>query len=225
MPSFKEFLTEASLGRFYQHLSGFKDGEQKVIAILTASRASATKAENKANNAMLRKYIKMATYGGATPEEKIGFIKVEGHYMETQPDGTSKPVKEDSTVIIAPRSKAETVKKLAMSLGAKFNQDSIFYAKDGNGMLIYTRDIKNENGEIDHHKGDVIPLGQFRPQELGLAFTKIRGKTFAFDWIGESIEYGSPKNFNEAQLFEGFVKVLEHKDNPIEFWEKVTQAE
>lgn len=216
-------LHEASLSRFYQHFAGTLEmgGNEapKAIAILTASRASLSKAENNKRNAELRKLIKMATYNVNEGEERIGFFKVIGTYAETQADGTTKRVKEDSTVVVAPANQAQKLKKMAMVLGAKFDQDSIFFAENGQAMLIYTRDVMDEAGNVEFKKGHITRLGAFHPQQLGMAFTKIKGKTFAFEWIGEQLEYGNPSCYNEAMMFESFAKHFDSSDDPLVEWE------
>lgn len=216
-------LHEASLSRFYQHFAGTLEmgGNEapKTIAILTASRASLSKAENNKRNAELRKLIKMATYNVKEGEERIGFFKVIGTYAETQADGTTKRVKEDSTVVVAPANQAQKLKKMAMVLGAKFDQDSIFFAENGQAMLIYTRDVMDEAGNVEFKKGHITRLGAFHPQQLGMAFTKIKGKTFAFEWIGEQLEYGNPSCYNEAMMFESFAKHFDSSDDPLVEWE------
>ena len=216
-------LHEASLSRFYQHFAGTLEmgGNEapKAIAILTASRASLSKAENNKRNAELRKLIKMATYNVKEGEERIGFFKVIGTYAETQADGTTKRVKEDSTVVVAPANQAQKLKKMAMVLGAKFDQDSIFFAENGQAMLIYTRDVMDEAGNVEFKKGHITRLGAFHPQQLGMAFTKIKGKTFAFEWIGEQLEYGNPSCYNEAMMFESFAKHFDSSDDPLVEWE------
>ena len=226
---FTEHLLEASLGRFYQHFAGTLETggneKPKAIGIITASRASNSVAQNKQANTELRRLIKMSTYAQAKEgEQKIGFIKVIGTYAETQPDGTTKRVKEESTVIIAPDSQAQKLKKLLMKLGERFGQDSVFFAQNGQASLIYTRDIVDENGDIVNKKGQITPLGAFHPQQMGMAFTKIKGKTFAFDWVGESVDYGNPSNYNEATLFESFTKYFDsHDEDPFALLDKQSE--
>lgn len=182
----KATLLESSLSRMFYHFVGGEDeAKKKTVVILTASRRDNTPAENNRNNAKLREMVKAATYGKG---EKIGYVKVLGTYVEVDDSGKKHRVKEDSTLIVAPAEKTEFIKRLAMTLGAKFNQDSIFFATGGKAMLIYTRDVTNADGEVEHRKGEIIPLGAFRPQALGAAYTKIKGSTFAFDWIGECFE-------------------------------------
>ena len=187
----KATLLESSLSRMFYHFVGGEDeAKKKTVVILTASRRDNTPAENNRNNAKLREMVKAATYGKG---EKIGFVKVVRTYVEVDDSGKKHRVKEDSTLIVAPVEKTEFIKRLAMTLGAKFNQDSIFFATGGKAMLIYTRDVTNAAGEVEHRKGEIIPLGAFRPQALGAAYTKIKGSTFAFDWIGECFELSLDK--------------------------------
>lgn len=182
----KALILEASLSRMYQHFVGSEDeAKRKTVLILTASRQENTPAQNNKANKELRQLVKSATYGKG---EQIGYVKVIGTYVEVDSQGKKKRVKEDSTLIVAPAEKADFMRRLGMALGAKFNQDSVFFATDGKAMLIYTRDITDSDGKIAHRKGEVIPLGAFRPQALGSAYTKVKGSTFAFDWIGECFE-------------------------------------
>lgn len=182
----KAVILEASLSRMYQHFVGSEDeAKRKTVLILTASRQENTPAQNNRANKDLRQLIKSATYGKG---ENIGFVKVIGTYVEVDNQGKKKRVKEDSTLIVAPAEKADFMRRLGIALGARFKQDSIFFATDGKAMLIYTRDITDSDGRVLHRKGETIPLGAFRPQALGSAYIKIKGSTFAFDWIGECFE-------------------------------------
>ena len=182
----KAVILEASLSRMYQHFVGSEDeAKRKTVLILTASRQENTPAQNNKANKELRQLVKAATYGKG---EQIGYVKVIGTYVEVDSQGKKKRVKEDSTLIVAPSEKADFMRRLGIALGAKFNQDSVFFATDGKAMLIYTRDITDAEGRTLHRKGEVIPLGAFRPQALGAAYTKVKGSTFAFDWIGECFE-------------------------------------
>ena len=182
----KATLLEASLSRMFYHFVGGEDeAKRKTVLILTASRQENTPAQNNKANKELRQLVKAATYGKG---EQIGYVKVIGTYVEVDSQGKKKRVKEDSTLIVAPSDKADFMRRLGIALGAKFNQDSVFFATDGKAMLIYTRDITDTEGRTLHRKGDVIPLGAFRPQALGSAYTKVKGSTFAFDWIGECFE-------------------------------------
>lgn len=210
MTDCKKMLTEASLGRFYQQLMGDDKNESKAIVILTASRASNTSAVNSAMNADLRRILKSYIAPTHKTEFKVGYYKVVGTYAETQADGSSKRVKEDSTVVVIPPvpSLVKKFKDICMMLGAKFGQDSIFFAEKGLASLIYTRDIAGSDGKIEHRRGEVVPLGAFHPQALGLAFTKIKGKTFAFDWIAE--QYVSEDS-----------NVADHRFSPTQWFESV----
>ena len=192
MSDYKKILCEASLGRFYQQFAGGDENESKAIAILTASRAGNSSAINNARNANLRRVLRQFIEPTLNTEHKVGYYKVVGTYAETQDDGTSKRVKEDSTVVVIPPIPmlVEKFKKICMVLGAKFEQDSIFFAEKGQAKLIYTRDVKGTDGNVEHHKGEIVPLGAFHPQALGLAFTKIKGKSFAFDFISEAVDLG-----------------------------------
>ena len=187
MNDFKSYLTEASLGRFYQQLTGSNGSEQKAIIILTASRSGNSSGVNAKNNAELRRAIKTLIAPTLNTDEKVGYYKVVGTYAETQDDGTTKRVKEDSTVVVIPPvpTLVSRFKSALTKLGAKYNQDSIFIAEKGQAKLVFTRDVTDENGNLVNAKGSVIPLGDFHPQALGLAFTKIKGKTFSFDWISD----------------------------------------
>ena len=77
----------------------------------------------------------------------------------------------------------------------------------------------DEAGNVEFKKGHITRLGAFHPQQLGMAFTKIKGKTFAFEWIGEQLEYGNPSCYNEAMMFESFAKHFDSSDDPLVEWE------
>lgn len=68
MKTFSQFLNEASLGRFYQHL---QNGEP--IAIISACRNEVKKKVNQENTSGLYRYINAAGFG---------FMRAKGGYVE-----------------------------------------------------------------------------------------------------------------------------------------------
>jgi hypothetical protein len=164
-------LTEGSLSRLFRH---FKDGN--ALAVVTASRKKATPAENKKNNNELRGFVRNADFG---------FSKVEGSYPEEQENGETVQVTEDSTIIFGQKPEDEkALKNLAVSLGKRYNQDSVLFKyNDGRVVLIYCRDKKEQK-----------LAGDFHPQKLGDYMSKYKGKTFVIESLDESIDYEPPVN-------------------------------
>ena len=202
-------LNEASLNRYMQHVT---NGD--AIAIVTASRSEESPAVNNRNNKQLRAYVRMAGFG---------FVKAEGHYQETVKKGGETEIvdaKDDSTIIFAEPGRAQELRKLAVSLGKKFNQESVFFSFKGKSILIYTRN--SYDGEF--HVGDVASLGSIHIQQSRLpeVFTRMKGKNFSLDWIGkEEIEPLNPHAQNEAISLCRFRQVISEQDDPILFWESM----
>lgn len=162
---------EGSLSRLFRH---FKDGT--ALAVVTASRNKATPTENKKNNNELRGFVRNADFG---------FSKLEGSYPEEQDNGETVQVTEDSTIIFGRTPEDEkALKNLAVSLGKRYNQDSVLFKyNDGRIVLIYCRDKKEQKLS-----------GDFHPQRFGDYMSKYKGKTFVIESLDESISYEPPVN-------------------------------
>ena len=164
-------LVEGSLNRLFSHFKG-----DNALAVVTASRNTASTAENKKNNNELRGFVRNADFG---------FSKLEGSYPEEQPNGETVQVTEDSTIIFGRKPEDEkALKNLAVSLGKRYNQDSVLFKyNDGRVVLIYCRDKKEQK-----------LAGDFHPQKLGDYMSRYKGKTFVIESLDESIDYEPPVN-------------------------------
>lgn len=170
MKTFSEFLnennilTEASLGRLVQH---FNDGD--CIAIVSAFRGERTKAENM----KMTKALRTLVLGS-----KFGFNKVIGGYSEKQEDGTVVNIDDEhSTIIYAKPEREAELRKLAVALGKKYEQDSVlFVGSDRKAMWIFTR----PDNFMQKPVGSTMELGDFHPKQIGVYFTKIGKKNFSF---------------------------------------------
>ena len=160
----KVILTEASLGRIFQHVQGKKN--VKSWAVITAYRYESTPQQNKERNLELAKKIR---------ESGFGFIEIEGHWQECQDKHVNyfdcpKDKLKDSTEIalFIPNISIKDAHKL----GNEYEQDAILYGGQdtkGNGLLVY------KNGRMEN-------VGEFHPDNMQQAYSKMRntGKTFAF---------------------------------------------
>lgn len=153
----------------------------------------------------LRRYASMSCYGKAYAEG-IGLINVLG----ATADGAG--AEEEIVVLTAPHDKAELLKRLAVSFGARYGLKNVFFSVDGEASLICT--------SSDSKKGDVRSLGRILPHEIEEACRSLRGQGFEVQSIGEKVIFGSPKSYNEAMNFDGFNRVLETKEDPVGYWEE-----
>ena len=160
----KVILTEASLGRIFQHIQGKKN--VKSWGVITAYRYENTPQQNKEANLELSKKIR---------EKGLGFIEIEGHWQECQDKHVNyfdcpKDKLQDSTemALFIPNISL----KDAHRLGNEYSQDAILYGGEdtkGRGLLVY------KNGRMEN-------VGEFHPDNMQQAYSKMRntGKTFAF---------------------------------------------
>ena len=185
-------INESSLGRVYQH---FNSGEP--VAIISASRGELPPEEmnNLERNILHRKIdmdnekdkrlykewlARFNTNNNKSLQQAIrsggfGFVPVLGGYEETQSDGSVVSVTEKSNIVFSSPDREEELRELAIKLGGKFGQDSIFFLQtDRQSFWIYTRDF---NG---HNVGDTEPCGKFHPKQIGAYFTKVGKKNFSF---------------------------------------------
>lgn len=169
MKTFSEFLNEASLGRFWQHIQ-----DKNVIAIISADRDERSKSENKSKTLELRRYIRDAGFG---------YVKAVGGYTEVKDDGTEIHIDgEQSTIVYAEAEREKELLKLVCWLGEKFEQDSILFVDtNGNAFWYYTRNT------IKHNKGEVEQLGKFHAVQIGKYYSKIGKKHFSFSKIEEEV--------------------------------------
>lgn len=171
MKTFNEYLNEASLGRFYNHLNN----PNNVIAVLTAYRNEKTKEENEKNNNFLKKFIKSA---------KFGFVRMEGGYVENTEGKEVDVTDEISFAIFTSKEREKELYNFVVSMGKKFEQDSILFVdKDKKAYWVSTREDSTV-GPIGSKK----ILGDFHAKGLSGYFSKIGKKKFSFE-VKENYEY------------------------------------
>jgi len=160
-------ITEASLGRVYQHVKRAEGGTS--FAVLTAYRDGVSTKENQANQRKLEKAIR---------DQGLGFFKLTGFWKECQdptmeyndcPESMKVPVREPSMFV--PKMQLDN----AVKLGKKFDQDSIIYAGEETGGKVA---LYGKNGQKQ------ATLGTFHPNTMADAYSMVKGKTFTFEGVG-----------------------------------------
>ena len=195
MKSFSEFLNEASLNRFYNHFRN-----NKPILIVTASRADQDNKTNNKNNNEIRKQVRLAGFG---------YNRVKGTYKELIDDVLT-PVEDDTVIVYGSNQKEDILYNLGLSLGKKYNQDSILFIGSKTNFkptLISTRN-DGSLGPI----GTKHTLGKFHPQSISDVMTIIKGKSYHFDW-DELSEAKVSSTMNEATVRKAFCDYLSKHDS------------
>jgi hypothetical protein len=186
-------LNEASLGRAYQH---FLKGPKESFAIVTAWRVAEStdglvprvSRTNKSNMQDLANDIRDA---------KLGFFKMRGNWIECFatdeighpvsykdcPDDKKKITSEPSYFVIG-ASKEQLTKWIS-----DYDQDAgLYHGPDTSGHTI----LLYRNGQEE----DLGP--GFHPNKAAQGFSKIRGKTFVFEYIQQG------ESFVEALVFQKY---------------------
>lgn len=215
---FSDFLNEASLNHFYNQMT-----KKVPILIVTASRFEYFDKDdikdqqehnriNNANNKNLRKTIKLAGFG---------FNRVVGKYKElvfNKKTGKNELVQvtDDSCIVYAAKEDEKKLYNLGKALGMKYNQDSIFFMGETitgyKPVLVSTRD-DGSLGKI----GATHTLGSFHAMKDSDVMTKIRGKSYYFDWEDET-QPNVSATMNESMIRKAFLKYLEN-NNSLDVWE------
>lgn len=208
MYTFKEYLTEASLGRLWQH---FKSGSPMVI--ISADRSERTKGENKACFEKLKQNIRLA---------KFGYVKLKGGYTETDSEGITHDVEaENSCVIFGTPETEKRLFALGLRLGKAYKQECFLWVGvDNVAYWIYTTNDDVRNIKI----GQKIKLGKFHTKKIGQYFTKIGKKQFSFTHIDESEDTSSRLTSIELQSSGRFIKMLDEDVLDLDFSEFSLQS-
>ena len=160
-------LTEASLGRVYQHVA---NASYKSMAIISAFRADRDERENLEMNERMGADLVSAGHG---------FFKLNGVWRECQdkgvayrncPPGRMIEVREVAMGVVGAK------KALILRLVRKYDQDAAVYLgpdTNGDAILIY-RD------------GSEKKIGSFKPSRVAQAYSRVKGKTFVFEWVTQS---------------------------------------
>jgi hypothetical protein len=176
MKNFRQYLTETSLGRVWQHVNNPKIA----CAIITAFRGDKTYAANMQNNKKLASEVR---------SNKFGYFFVDGSFIENKGKEDEKRVREDSIFIVGNENDDSKLKTLIIKQGKKYNQDGVIF-KPSNSTSAILIDLKN-NKEID--------IGKWHPNRISDYMTKLFHKrgSFVFEsaiawesknWLGRWIE-------------------------------------
>ena len=168
MKSFKEYITEASLGRLHQHMQG------RNIGILSAHRGNLSHEENTKRHAQLKKDVRDAGYG---------YVNVHGHYTENKGTPQERKVKEHSIVVIGKKGDDNGhLKGFLKKHGEKYNQDSILH-KSHDSDEAHLIGTSHSSDWLKH--GEHMSVGKFHPNKAGEFHSKLRNKTKTFQFEDE----------------------------------------
>jgi len=179
----KSKISEASLGRVYQHMT--KQGSES-FAIITAFRGGYTNKQNLSRNKQLESSVRSLG---------LGFFKQKGYWNECEdpsieykdcPADKIKPVIELSLFI--PNIKF----KDAVKLGKKFDQDAIVYQGP---------DTDDKVELISKSGGSIMKLGKFAPNKVSQAYSKVKGRSYVFEGF-EYVPSGQMSNLVFKSLLE-----------------------
>lgn len=160
--------------------------EKKTIGIVSAFRSAHNKAENLKRSDRLESDIKDAG---------LEFAKLEGHYIEGYGSDSQKEPKREISFLVFGEDGDDggSLKSFIKGIGSKYNQDSVLYKQhdNGNAHLIGTSAKDEEGNEISYPgMGKEVSVGRFKPMRIGEFYSKMKGKTFVFEW-------GCPKTFSD----------------------------
>lgn len=169
-------LTEASLGRLWQHYN-----QHDAIAIISSDRSDNTKAQNRENNKEIGRRLSRMGFG---------YNRSVGGYVETIVDdqGESHEVEIDDErgfIVYGTKQTEKQLFNFIKALGTQYKQESVLLVDTtGQAYWYYTNDTQD-----GHQRGDIVKLGEFHPSRIGKYFTKIGKKQFSFKTITEQINY------------------------------------
>jgi hypothetical protein len=176
----KSLMFESSLSRIWQHAQA---ANNKSFAILTSWRQSKNRKDNIKSFSDLKAAIRNLDYG---------FVEVKGHWKECQDSNILYDECPEDQLVDAIEPSLfipEISKKEALKLADHFEQDAIVFGgpEVGGKIVLLFRD------------GKIMPIGDFKAQTLGQAFTELRKskesnkRFFKF----EGVEY-PPQSFIET---------------------------
>jgi len=179
----KDKISEASLGRVYQHMT--KQGSES-FAIITAFRGGYTNKQNLSRNKQLESSVRSLG---------LGFFKQKGYWNECEdpnieykdcPADKIKPVIELSLFI--PNIQFND----AVKLGKKFDQDAIVYQGP---------DTDDKVELISKSGSSIMKLGKFAPNKVSQAYSKVKGRSYVFEGF-EYVPSGQMSNLVFKSLLE-----------------------
>jgi hypothetical protein len=184
-------LTEASLGRIYQHT------KNRNLGIITAFRNEYTLDENKKRNQELIKKIRDAGYG---------FNKIKGRFIENYGTDLARPVDEESILVFGKDGNDnDQLLNDLKNLGTEYEQESILHKA-------YDSDVAKLHGTKDPGfpgLNQTFELGTWHPDKVGEFHSVLRDpktgnsslngtkRTFTF----ESVDIVSPASFSSRQEY------------------------
>ncbi len=152
-----ELLTEASLGRVFQHWKKHEDDPDYSWAMMTSWRSEEDTETNWRNFNSFKRDVRSMGYG---------FFELEGHGQEE--DGT---VSEEPSLFIPKIDLDE-----ALSLAKKYDQFGI----------VYQGPESDHDVKLFETDGSTMNLGPFRPNKIAQYYSKLRGKRgrpFTFEGV------------------------------------------
>lgn len=177
-------LLESSLSRVYKQTLEHDSGTITAYRDATDCNKGEkfTKSQNKAKNKVLSAKLLKLGYG---------ITKVKGTYIENYGTKDEKPVSEESFLVVDIKDKG-SLKKDLIKLGSEFEQDSITYAPKGNKDYYLISSNKCEMGYPGNGKiGVELKLGKPMFGKSGEFHSKVNGRPFVFESLGESTDFDS----------------------------------
>ena len=171
MKTYREYISEASLGRIVQH----SRNKKIPFGIMTAFRGENPEKTNIQLNKKLASLVRAEGYG---------FFFVDGTFIENEGTPQEKRVKEDSIFIVGPEGDAGRLKKAMIKWMRDFKQEAVVYRpeeQDGSAFLLFP------NGKEEK-------LGKLRVNKMADVMTKLRKRPGSFVFEGIRL----PRNWISA---------------------------
>ena len=171
MKYLEDFLSEASLGRVWQHMKS-----NRAVVILTAFRGERPEKDNIKLNKELASKVRAAGWG---------FFWVDGVWIENEGTPKENHVSEVSLFVIG--DETDDLRANAVKWAKDYNQDAVAYKPAGKNQV----EIVNKQGKTE------FTLTNVKLDKMSEIYTRIRrgkksgGRTFVFEsvrspltWIG-----------------------------------------
>lgn len=209
-------ITESGLSRVTSKMEGHASG------MLTAFRGEFSRRENMQRNQSLK--AKLLNAG-------MHVTPVKGHYPENMGSPEERHVKEESFLVVNPKpgDDGAQLESLLKSLGAEFDQDSIFSKPFGQkGGLIGTSQRENAWPEFDTSHG----FDKFKPGQRSDFMTSVKNRPFTFEGFGATLtppdhrmgkwplSIAAAQDWREVKLTEAEEKSLEDDEKVVDNGEK-----
>jgi hypothetical protein len=175
----KALYNEEKLSRVWQmaKTNGYTWG------IISAYRGDKSEIENKQRQNQLKKEIRKAGFG---------FWELEGHWLETQKDGTKVDKKEKALFVAAPKTvEGNKIKEFIVQKTEEYDQDGGIYKDDPEEdapiMLYQYKDSKEHPDGTKERvvDRDHFSIGKFNANKIAENYSKIikSGRTFVFESV------------------------------------------